>query len=134
MPYVLAAAFWLATVVFGVALLMVAIAAGRAAHAWARVLLLILEVLVEGAVLLGLFGEVWFLAKTVMSVGIPAAGALILAIVVGLVLIAPAVVLVRLIAANGYALVGRRARFRSDFRGSLWVSRSSNFRPREFDE
>jgi hypothetical protein len=86
---------------------------------------------VEGAVLLSLFGEVWFLAKTVTDVGMSAAAALVIAIVVGLVLVAPAVWLVWLIVANGYALIGRRAQFRLDLRGSVWLARSYTWRPRD---
>jgi len=125
-------AFWLATVVFGAALLLVAIAAGRAVHAWAKVMLVILEVVFEGAVLLSLFGEVWFLAKAAMTVGMTAAPALILAIVLALALTPPAVWLVQLVVAKGYARVGREEQFRSDVRGSLWLARSYTWRPRDF--
>jgi hypothetical protein len=131
MPPVLAAALWFATVGFGVAVLLVAIAAGKVAHTWEKVVLLIIELVVEGAALLSLFGEVWFLAKTAMDVGVSAAPALVVAIVVGLVLVAPAVWLVWLIVANGYSLIGRKAQFRPDFRGSLWLARSYTWRPRE---
>jgi hypothetical protein len=131
MPPELAAAFWIATVGSGIALLLVAIAAGKVTHAWEKVLLLILEVVVEGAVLVSLFGEIWFLAKTIMGVGVSAAPALLIAIVVGLVLVAPAAWLVWLIVGTSYALVGRKARFRPDFLGSLWFGRSSSWRPRE---
>ncbi|HXB03302.1 MAG TPA: hypothetical protein VNY77_00385 [Candidatus Angelobacter sp.] len=127
----MAAALWFATVGFGVAVLLVAIAAGKVAHTWEKVVLLIIELVVEGAALLSLFGEVWFLAKTAMDVGVSAAPALVVAIVVGLVLVAPAVWLVWLIVANGYSLIGRKAQFRPDFRGSLWLARSYTWRPRE---
>jgi hypothetical protein len=63
-----------------------------------------------------------------------AAGALLIAIVVGLALVAPAVWLVWQLVANGYALVGRKEQFRSDFRGSLWFSSPSTFRPRDFSQ
>jgi hypothetical protein len=132
MPSVLAAIFWLATLGFGIAVFLVAIAAGKVTHSWEKVLLLIIEMAVEGGALLSLFGEVWFLAKTVMDVGTSAAAALVIAIVVGLVLVAPAVWLVWLIVANCYALVGRRQQFRPDFRGSLWLARSYTWRPRDF--
>jgi hypothetical protein len=112
--------------------LLVAIAAGKAAHAWERALLLILNFVFEAGVLLSLFGEVWFIAKTIMAAGMGAAGALLIAIVVGLALIAPAVWLIRLIVSTGYALLGRRVQFRSDFGGSLWVHRTGTWRPREF--
>ena len=131
MPPVLAAAFWLATVGFGIAVLLVAIAAGKVTHAWEKVGLLIIELVAEGAALVSLFGEVWFLAKTVMGVGISASPALLIAIVVGLVLVAPAVWLVWLIVGTWYALIGRKALFRPDFLGSLWFARSSSWRPRE---
>jgi hypothetical protein len=112
--------------------LLVAIAAGNATRAWERVLLLILNFVFEAGALLSLFGEVWFLAKTIMAAGMGAAGALSIAIVVGLGLIAPAVWLIRLIVSTGYGLLGRRAEFRSDFGGSLWVHRTGTWRPREF--
>jgi hypothetical protein len=51
MPPELAAAFWLATVGFGIAVLLVAIAAGKVTHAWEKVVLLIIELVVEGAAL-----------------------------------------------------------------------------------
>jgi hypothetical protein len=96
------------------------------------VLLLIIEVVVEGAALVSLFGEGWFLAKTVMGFGMAAAPALVIAIMAVLILVAPAVWLVWLIVANGYALIGRKAQFRPDFRGSLWLARSYTYRPRDF--
>jgi hypothetical protein len=114
--------------------LLVAIAAGKATRAWERVLLLILNFVFEAGALLSLFGEVWFLAKTIMAAGMGAAGALLIAIVVGLALVAPAVWLVWQLVANGYALVGRKEQFRSDFRGSLWFSSPSTFRPRDFSQ
>jgi len=95
-------------------------------------MLIILEVLVEGAVFLALIGEGWFLAKTGMTVGLSAAPALLLAAAVDLALVVPAVWLIRLLVANCYALVGRKAQFRSDFRGSLWLARNFTFRPRDF--
>jgi hypothetical protein len=113
-------------------MLLIAIAAGRASRSWERVLLIILEVLVEGGVLVSLFGEVWFLAKTLMTVGLPAASALVLAIVAGLLLVVPAVWSVWQVVAGLYTLAGRQAQFRSDFRGSLWLARSYTFRPRDF--
>ena len=119
---------------FGIPVLLIAIAAGKATHAWERALLLILNFVFEAGVLLSLFGEVWFLAKTAMTGGLTAAPALLLAIVVGLVLIAPAIALIWLIVANGYALVGRKEQFRSDFRGSLWFSNPTTFRPRDFSQ
>jgi len=119
-------------VVFGAVLLLVGIAAGRAVHAWAKVMLVILEVVFEGVVLLSLFGEIWFLAKTAMTVGMTAVPALVLAIVAGLALTPPAVWLVQLVVAKGYARVGREEQFRSDVRGSLWLARNYTFRPRDF--
>ena len=119
---------------FGVALLFVAIAAGHATHAWSKVMLVLLEVVVEGVVLVSFFGEVWFLAKTAMAVNLGAAPALIIAILVGLALLAPAAWLVWLLVANCYALVGHKAQFRSDFRGSLWLARSYTWRPRDFSQ
>jgi len=52
--------------------LLVAIAAGKATHAWEKALLLILNFVFEAGVLLCLFGEVWFLAKTIMAAGMGA--------------------------------------------------------------
>jgi hypothetical protein len=124
MPPVLAAAFWLATVGFGITVLLVAISAGKVTHAWEEALLLIIELDVEGAALLSLFGEIWFLAKTDIGVGMSASAALVIEIVVGLILVDPAVWFVGLIVANGYALIGRKLQFRPDFRGSLWLARS----------
>ncbi len=132
MPYVFAAVSWLATVGFGTALLFVGITAGRVAHRWTRLLLLVLELIVEGVVLLALFAEVWFLAKTAMAFGMAASPALILAILCGLLLVVPTVILVWAIAGYGYRLFGRGPQLRSDFRRSIWVSRINTFRPGDF--
>ena len=132
MTYVLAAASWLAMVVLGTALLLVGIAAGRVARRWSRLPLLVLELVVEGLILLALFVEVWFLAETVMAFGMAATLALILAILFGLLLVVPAVALVWVIAGYGYTLFGRGAQLRSDFRRSIWVSRMHTFRPGDF--
>jgi hypothetical protein len=67
-----------------------------------------------------------------MAVNMGAAPTLIIAILVELALLAPAVWLVWLLAANCYALVGHKGQFRSDFRGSLWLARSYTWRPRDF--
>jgi hypothetical protein len=117
---------------FGVALLLVAIAAGRVARSWQRLLLLLIELLVGGAIIVGWIAEVWFLAKTGTAFGMTAAPALVLAILCGLVLVAPAVALVRLIVVYGYTLLGRRAQLHSDFRRSVWISRGYTFRPGDF--
>jgi hypothetical protein len=132
MSYVFAAVAWLAMVGFGTALLLVGITAGRVARRWTRLLLLVLELIVEGVILLALFAEVWFLAKTAMAFGVAATPALILAILVGLLLVVPTVVLVWVIAGYGYTLFGRGAQLRSDFRRSIWVSRINTFRPGDF--
>jgi len=90
---------------------------------------LILEVVVFGAVFLSVCGEVWFLAKSFMALSMPAAPALIFAIIVALVLVAPAVWLVWKIVGGGYAAMGRKAQLRTDFGRSLWISRTGTWRP-----
>jgi len=132
LPYVLAAVSWLAMVVLGVALLLVAMAAGRVARSWQRLVLLVIELFVDAAIIVAWIAGVWFLAKTGMGLGIAAAPALVLAILCGLILVAPAVPLVWLMVAYGYTLFGRRAQLRSDFRRSVWVSRYYTFRPGDF--
>ena len=132
MSYVFAAVAWLAMVGFGTALLLVGITAGRVARRWTRLLLLVLELIVEGVILLALFAEVWFLAKTGNGFRrggdsrpdpsnpgwAPSGGA--------------TVVLVWVIAGYGYTLFGRGAQLRSDFRRSISVSRINTFRPGDF--
>ena len=73
-------------VAFGIPVLLIAIAAGKAKHAWERALLLILNFVFEAGVFVSLAGEVWFLAKTIMAAGMGAAGALLMRSLLGLLL------------------------------------------------
>ena len=94
--------------------------------------LLLIELLVGVPIIVGWILEVWFLAKTFMAFGVAAAPALVLATLCGLILLVPAVAIVWVIVTYGYTLSGRRAQLRSDFRRSVWLSRSYTFRPGDF--
>ena len=123
---------WLATVGFGVTGLYTAIFASRAKHDRQRAPLLILELLVLGVALVSWFFLIWFLAKILIALGLGAAVALGASIAIGIVLLVPTCAAVWLIVLRSYAALGRSAQFDSDVRNSLWLSRSSTWRPNDF--
>lgn len=125
---------WCGAVAAGVGTLWMAILAGRSRHIWQVIPFIGLEMLLGGAGLVLLMFEGWFAAKTLMGIGFAAAGALTIAIAIVLVSILPAVMLCYRLVLAGYAIFGKQAAFASDFRNSLWLRRSSTFRPKDFSE
>jgi hypothetical protein len=127
-----AALAWFSMASFGGATLLIAIQAGRSSHDWQRVPLLFLELVFAGASLVSWMFQVWFVAKILMATGIGPSLALVLGIACGIVLLVLAAAACAFVVRTGYSMLGRRERFRSDFRNSLWLSRSTTRRPKDF--
>ena len=123
---------WVGMVGFGGATLLIAIQAGRSTHDWQRVPLLLLEVAFGGAALVCWMLEVWFVAKLLMTTGMGATAALLLAIAGGLALLVLAGAACVITVRAAYSVLGRKDAFGPDFRNSLWLSRASTFRPKDF--
>jgi hypothetical protein len=126
-----AVAMWLGMAVSFVATVFSAILAGRGRTLWFVFPLLFLEFVLLGAVLIFWMFLVWFSAKVIMSFGVPAAIALIAALVTGIALAVLTVVAdLRLVRAS-YIIVGHKDRYDADFGNSLWFTRLGTWRPNE---
>ena len=134
MPLVWTIGLWCAALAAGVGTLYMAILAGRSRHTSQIIPLIGLEMLCGGAALVLLIFEGWFAAKTLIGIGLAASGALILAIAIVLASVVPAVLVSYRVVRAGYGLFGKRSAFASDFANSVWLTRGSVFRPKDFSE
>jgi hypothetical protein len=131
MPVGSAAEAWLAMVATGASTLCAALLAGRATHSWQRASLVILEVFMFGASLVIWMIQIWFIGKIFIAIGVAASTALGLAIACGIALLLLAGAAGGLIVLAGYTVLGCRARFGSDLRNSLWLTRTGTWSPND---
>jgi hypothetical protein len=124
-----AAEAWLAMVGIGAATLCAAMLAGRGTHSWQWAPLVILELFMFGATLVSWMIQTWFAAKIFIAIGVGASPALGLGIACGIALLLLAGAAGGLIVLAGYTVLGWRARFGSDLRNFLWLSRTGTWRP-----
>ncbi|HEV3102415.1 MAG TPA: hypothetical protein VG426_08745 [Candidatus Dormibacteraeota bacterium] len=126
------AAAWVGTIGIAAATLLAAVGAGRATHDWQRVLLLVVELPLVGAMLLLWMLQVALADKIFQTAGAGGDAALLLGILGGSVLLILAAAAAVVVLLAGYTVFGRRVRFGPDLRNSLWLSRSNTWRPSDF--
>jgi hypothetical protein len=125
---------WFAIVASCIATLCMAILAGRGQHIWQVLPLLAVEFLLMGAALVLWMFEVWFVAKSLIAIGMSASIALLLGIVIGVALVVAAIGACRAVVRAGYAVAGVRTPYASDVANSLWFGRAGTWRPRDFSK
>jgi hypothetical protein len=123
---------WLGMAVSFVAMVPVAILAGRGKSSWRVFPLLFFEWLMFGAALIFWMFLVWFSAKAIMSFGVSASLALVAALALGIALAALTVVGGLRLMRVGYTMVGHKDQYGVDFGNSLWFGRTGTWRPKEF--
>jgi len=128
---VLAATMWLGMAVSVLAMVFAAIFAGRGQRMWQVFPLLLLEVLLGGASIVFWMFLVWFSTKAVMSAGISASIALVVALATGMALAVISVLASTRLIRAGYTMFGLEDRFHLDFGNSRWIGRSSTWRPND---
>ncbi len=134
MPLLSAIEVWFGLLGSGVATLFTAILAGRSQSIWKVTSLIVLELVLFGAALVSWFFVVWFVAKTLMTIGLAASSALLFGIVIGIAALALAILACLRLVQAGYTVFGAKTRFTSDFGNSLWFGRVGPFRPKDFQQ